>query len=71
MPRVVVVDSWALLALVRGETQAAVAVKRWLRRGQSGSTKLLLNVINLGEVYWSTIAFCGSPVASGRRTRSA
>lgn len=49
---VAVVDAWALLAFLRGEGQAARSMRRYLRRARAGNLRLLLNVINLGEVYY-------------------
>ena len=49
---VVVVDAWALLAFLRGEGQAALSMRRYLRRARRGNIRLLLNWINLGEVYY-------------------
>lgn len=49
---VAVVDAWALLAFLRGEGQAALAMRRYLRRARTGNLRLLLNLVNLGEVYY-------------------
>ena len=49
---VAVVDSWALLAFLRGEGQAGRSMRRYLRRARGGSLRLLLNLVNLGEVYY-------------------
>ena len=49
---VAVADAWAILALLRGEGQAALAMKRCLRRARTGNRNLLLNLVNLGEVYY-------------------
>jgi len=47
-----VLDSWALLAFFEDEP-AAEAVERILLDGEAGKTKLLLSVVNWGEVYYS------------------
>src|SRR5437762_10981566 len=47
-----VADSWALLAMLRGEQPAAGLMRRYLRRTIAGNLQLLVNVINLGEVYY-------------------
>jgi len=47
-----VVDSWAILAFLRAEEPGAAAMRRYLRRAQSGNLRLLLNVVNLGEVFY-------------------
>jgi len=49
---VAVVDSWAILAFLRAEEPGAAAMRRYLRRAQSGNLRLLLNVVNLGEVFY-------------------
>lgn len=49
---VVVVDAWAMLAFLRGEGVAATTMRRLLRRARSGRVRLVMNVINLGEVYY-------------------
>lgn len=49
---VAVVDFWALLAFLRGEGQAGRSMRRYLRRARGGNLRLLLNLINLGEVYY-------------------
>ena len=57
IPRAVL-DSWAVLALVLGESKAALVVRRHLRRANTGNTRLLLNVVNLAEVHyrvWRTL----------------
>lgn len=47
-----VLDSWALLAFFEDEP-AAETVERILLDGEAGKTKLLLSVVNWGEVYYS------------------
>src|SRR5215208_4028648 len=49
---VAVVDSWAILAFLRAEEPGAAAMRRYLRRAQAGNLRLLLNVVNLGEVFY-------------------
>ena len=49
-----VLDSWAVLALLLGETSAALIVRRHLRRAKAGNTRLLLNIVNLTEVFYRT-----------------
>ena len=49
---VAVADSWAVLAFLRGEGAAALSMRRYLRRARRGRLRLLLNWINLGEVYY-------------------
>jgi len=47
-----VLDSWALMALFNDEP-AAAAVEKLLIKAGTGSTKLLLTIINWGEIYYS------------------
>ena len=51
---VVVLDAWAALAFLQREGQAAVIVRRLLRRAVRGNVRLRMNVVNLGEVYYRT-----------------
>jgi predicted nucleic acid-binding protein len=53
--RVAVADSWAILALLRGEGQAAGAMRRYLRRARAGNLEIHLNVVSLGEVFYRTM----------------
>ena len=56
---VLVLDSWAVLAFLRGEGEAALAVRRLLRRARAGNVRLLLGLVNLGEVYYRLIQLVG------------
>ena len=47
-----VLDSWALMALFNDEP-AASAVEKLLIKAGTGSTKLLMTIINWGEIYYS------------------
>ena len=47
-----VVDSWAMLALLLREEPAKAAMRRYLRRAASGNLRLMMNLVNLGEVYY-------------------
>jgi len=49
-----VLDSWALLAFLEDEP-AAEEVKKLLLKGEAGTHKLLLSVINWGEIYYSVM----------------
>jgi len=51
---VVVADSWAILAYFQREGAAWEIVRRHLRRVRSGSLRMLMNVVNLGEVFYRT-----------------
>ena len=47
-----VVDSWAALAWLRGEGQAGLAVRRYLRRAKTGNLQLFLSLVSVGEIYY-------------------
>lgn len=61
---VAVVDAWAVLALLRREGQAALTMRRYLKRAQSGNLRLLMNVINLGEAYYRMVQLAGEARAA-------
>jgi len=54
-----VVDAWAALALLRGEQPAERVMRRFLRRAFSGNLRLLMSLINLGEVYYRVHRIAG------------
>jgi ribonuclease VapC len=66
---VVVLDAWAALAFFQREGQAAVIVRRLLRRAVRGNVRLRMNVINLGEVYYRLIQIAGEERADARLQR--
>ncbi len=49
-----VLDSWALIAFFEDET-AAEAVEKLLQQAADEKHKLLMSVVNWGEVYYSTM----------------
>ena len=49
-----VLDSWALLAFFEDEP-AAEEVEKLLVKAEAGTHKLLLSVVNWGEIYYSTM----------------
>ncbi len=61
--RQVVLDSWALLALLRGEGEAALFMRRLMHRAKAGNVVLVMNVVNLGEVYYRCIQLTGEAAA--------
>ena len=67
--RGVVLDAWAVLALLRGERPAADVVRRYVRRTADGRFEVLLNVVNLGEVLYRLIHIEGRAQATDRFTR--
>ena len=67
--RGVVLDAWAVLALLRGERPAAEVVRRYVRRTADGHFEVLLNVVNLGEVLYRLIHVEGRAQATDRFRR--
>lgn len=63
MTAVAVADAWAVLAFARGEEPAAGVMRRLLRRARSGNLRLVINVINLGEVYYRMAQVAGDEKA--------
>lgn len=63
---VAVVDSWAILAFLRAEEPGATAMRRYLRRAQNGNLHLLLNVVNLGEVFYRLLQLTDGTQAEER-----
>jgi ribonuclease VapC len=63
---VAVVDSWAALAFLRRERPADTTVRRYLKRAESGGVRLLMNLFNLGEVYYRMIQLAGVDEADER-----
>ena len=57
-----VLDSWALIAFFEDEPSAE-HVEKLLLKAESGAHKLLLNVINWGEIYYSTMREVSQEVA--------
>ncbi len=46
-----IIDAWALLAFLRAEERGASAMRRYFLRAKSGNLRLLLNAVNLGEIF--------------------
>lgn len=63
---VAVVDSWAVLAFLRREGSADATMRRFIKRADSGNVRLLMNVVNLGEVYYRMIQLAGLDDADER-----
>ncbi len=57
-----VLDSWALMAFLH-DAPAAAAVEKVLLKAADGKHKLLLSVVNWGEVYYSVARTEGEAVA--------
>lgn len=60
----IVVDSWAAIAFLRGEGQAANVVRRYIKRAVSGNLTLFMSVIDLGEVFYRLAQIAGDDVAN-------
>ena len=67
--RGVVLDAWAVLALLRGERPAGDVVRRYVGRTADGRFEVLLNVVNLGEVLYRLIQVEGRARAIDRFAR--
>ena len=67
--RGVVLDAWAVLALLRGEQPAGEVVRRYIARTADGRFEALLNVVNLGEVLYRLIQIEGRDDALERFAR--
>ncbi len=63
---VAVVDTWAALAFLRKEGSADTTMRRYLKRADSGNVRLLMNLVNLGEVYYRMIQLTGVDNADER-----
>lgn len=50
-----VLDSWAMLAWLQNETPACNDIQYLLDRSQEGKVELIMNIINVGEVYYNII----------------
>jgi len=59
----VVIDAWAALAFLQREAPAEAVIRRYLRRAASGNLRLLINLVNLGEVYYRMIQIAGPDAA--------
>jgi len=65
----VVLDAWAALAFLQREGKAWVVVRRLLRRAVRGNVRLLMSVVNLGEVYYRLVQIAGQQRADERLQR--
>jgi len=63
---VAVVDAWAALAFLRKEGSADATMRRYLKRADSGNVRLLMSLVNLGEVYYRMIQLAGVDQADER-----
>jgi uncharacterized protein len=60
---VAIVDTWAALAFLRREGPADTTMRRYLRRADSGNVRLLMNLVNFGELYYRMIQLAGVDAA--------
>lgn len=67
--RAVVLDSWAVIALLRGERPAVQVVGHYLNQAAGKSSRLVVNVINLGEVLYRLIQVEGEAQADRHLAR--
>lgn len=61
--RAVVLDAWAVLALLRHEQPAVEVVGHYVNQAASGTTRLVLGLVNLGEVLYRLIQIEGERAA--------
>jgi len=66
MSGAIVLDAWAALAFLQREGHAALVVRRLLRRAVRGNVRLLINAVNLGEVYYRLLQVAGEQRADER-----
>jgi predicted nucleic acid-binding protein len=52
MSKAYVLDAWALLAFLQGEEPAAARVGAIIEKAGKGSLRLMISIVNLGEVYY-------------------
>jgi predicted nucleic acid-binding protein len=52
MSEAFVLDAWALLAFLQGEQPAATRVRQVIEAAQNHSLRLMVSIINIGEVYY-------------------
>ena len=52
MRRRLVLDAWAVLALLQQEEPAASRVRQLMEDAERGNIELFISIINFGEVYY-------------------
>ncbi len=62
-PKKIVLDAWAVLALIFGEEPAAETVKEIFEQKDAAKSHVHMSWINLGEVYYTIIRKKGSEAA--------
>ena len=63
---VAIVDTWSALAFLRKEGSADTTMRRYLKRADRGNVRLLMNLVNLGELYYRIIQLAGVEDADQR-----
>jgi predicted nucleic acid-binding protein len=63
MTKTFLLDSWAVLAYLKKESPADARVVALMEQARQGNAKILISVINLGEVYYSVGRVRGESLA--------
>jgi uncharacterized protein len=50
-----VLDAWAVMAWLKGQQPAAERIRSLLEAAERGEQKLLINIVNLGEVFYLSV----------------
>ena len=53
-PAIKVLDAWAVVAWLKGEAPACDLVEGLWQQARAGTIRLMLNIVNLGEVFYIT-----------------
>ena len=61
-----VLDSWPMVAWLKGQQPGAVITRDFLQRAARREIQLLMSIVNLGEVYYSSRRAVGSTALSAR-----
>lgn len=68
-----VLDAWAVMAWLKGQQPAAERVRGLFEAADQGEQKLLINIVNLGEVFYLSVKArdlaYGQRVVNGLRSR--
>jgi ribonuclease VapC len=65
MTKTFLVDAWTVLAFLKKEAPADVQVVALLEQARKGTIRVLMSIINLGEVYYSVGRTRGEDFANG------
>ncbi len=61
--RVIVLDAWAALALLKGERPAIAVIGHYVNQAAAGRVRLGMSIVNLGEVLYRLIHLEGLALA--------